>query len=198
MLVLIGCEESQEVCKAFRAKGHEAYSCDLLPCSGGHPEWHIKGDVIEAILSRQWDLIMMHLPCTAIALCGNSTYGVGMPKNKERIESIQWTKSVWDLACRICNKVGFENPKNVMGAFIGKRTQAIHPFEFGHPERKETWLWLNGLPPLTPTNNVFDDMMKLPKKDRERIHYTSPSPDRAKLRSKTFPGIAKAMADQWG
>lgn len=197
MNVLIGCEESQAVCIEFRKRGHNAFSNDIQECSGGHPEWHLQMDILEAIRLRKWDLIMMHLPCTAISLCGNSTYGAGMPKHRERIESIEWTKSMWNYARSVCNLVGFENPKNVMGPVIGKRTQIIQPFEFGHPERKETWLWLHGLPKLKSTNNVFDEMMNLPKKDRERIHYTSPGPNRAKIRSKTFTGIAKAMAEQW-
>jgi len=197
MKVLVACEESQAVCIEFRKLGHEAYSNDLQECSGGHPEWHLQMDILQAIRSSKWDLIMMHLPCTAIALCGNSTYGTGMPKNKERIDSIDWTSSMWYYACSVCDHVGFENPKNVMGKFIGKHTQVIQPYEFGHPERKETWLWLKGLPNLISTNNVYDEMMSLPKKERERIHYISPGPERGKIRSKTFPGIAKAIASQW-
>ena len=198
MKVLIACEESQTVCKAFRERGHDAYSNDIQDCSGDHPEWHLKMDILEAFKIMKWDLIIMHLPCTAIALCGNSTYGIGMPKHKERIDSIEWTKRILQKAYQICNKVAFENPKNVMGKHIGKMTQVIQPFEFGHPERKETWLWLNGLPNLKPTKNVFDEMMSRPKKERERIHYTSPGVNRAKIRSKTFQGIAQAMAEQWG
>lgn len=198
MNILIGCEESQAVCIEFRKQGHEAYSNDIQECSGGHPEWHLQMDILDAFGLKKWDLIMMHLPCTAIALCGNSTYGVGMPKHQERIDSIEWTKMVWGKAISICDKVGFENPKNVMGKYIGKRTQVIQPYEFGHLERKETWLWLYGLPKLKPTDNVFDKMMMLPKNERERLHYMPPSKDRGKLRSKTFSGIAKAMAEQWG
>lgn len=137
---IVLCEESQAVTKAFRAKGHEFYSCDILPCSGGFPEWHIQGDAVEVLLSRKWDMVIMHPPCTKIALCGNSTYGKGMPKHAERIESIEWTTKLWNLAISVCSKVMKENPKNVMGAIIGKKTQTIQPYQFGHMEQKETWL----------------------------------------------------------
>lgn len=197
MKILIGCEESQTVTKEFRKLGFEAYSNDIIECSGGHPEWHLQMDIINALQIHNWDLVLIHLPCTKIALCGNSTYGAGMKKHTERIESIEWTKKVWDYACSVCELVAFENPKNVMGKYIGKRTQAIQPFEYGHLERKETWLWLKGLPKLKPTNNVYDEIMKLPKAKRERIHYCSPGKDRGKIRSKTFEGIAKAIAEQW-
>lgn len=196
MKVLIACEYSGIVRDAFAAAGHDAWSCDLLATE--KPGQHYQCDVIEAIWKRRWDFIGLHLPCTKIALCGNSTYGKGMKKHDERIESVEWTKRVYRKAVFLCKKVYFENPKNVMGAFIGKRTQAIQPFQFGHPERKETWLWLHGLPALVETNNVYNEMMLLPKKERERLHYMSPSKDRGHLRSKTFPGIAAAMAAQWG
>lgn len=195
MRVLVACEFSGVVRDAFRARGHDAWSCDLLPTEVDGP--HIQGDIINA-LDQGWDLIMMHLPCTAIALCGNATYGRGMPKHEERVAAISWTAFIWNRAIQVCGKVGFENPKNVMGKVIGKRTQVIHPFEFGHPERKETWLWLHGLPPLVATNNVYAEMMKLPKRQRERLHYMSPSKNRGHERSRTYEGIANAMAEQWG
>lgn len=196
MKVLVACEFSGIVREAFRNRGHDAWSCDLLPSE--QDGQHLQMDVYLAIVSQCWDLIMMHLPCTAIALCGNSTYGLGMSKHKNRIEAVSWTAKMWRFACSRCSKVGFENPKNVMGAVIGKRTQAVQPFQFGHLERKETWLWLHGLPPLKPTNNVFEAMMKLPKNQRERLHYMSPSKNRGQERSRTYQGIADAMADQWG
>lgn len=194
MLILIGCEESQEVCKAFRAKGHEAYSCDLLPCSGGHPEWHIQGDVMDAIQSRQWDMIGLHCPCTYTALCSNRWYY----NSPLREQGATFTKDCWDLSCEVCDKVYLEQPKTIMQRYIGPKTQAIQPWMFGHLEAKETWLWLKGLPVLTESNNVYAEMMKLGKKEREKVFYMSPSDDRGKLRSKTYPGIAQAMADQWG
>ena len=196
MRVLVACEFSGIVRDAFRARGHDAWSCDLLPTEREGP--HIQGDCIDAILSRKWDLILMYLPCTKIALCGNSTYGRGMPKHAERIEAMSWTARVWYLATKVCGKVMWENPKNVMGPIIGKRTQAIQPYQFGHLEQKETWLWLHSLPQLMETNNVYQEMMKLPKKERERIHYMSPSANRGQERSRTFCGVAKAKAEQWG
>lgn len=194
--VLIACEYSGIVRDSFASNGHNAWSCDLLPTE--KEGQHYQCCVLEAMDKQKWDFIGLHLPCTCIALCGNSTYGRGMIKHKERLDAIRWTKMVYEKAISVCDKVYFENPKNVMGAFIGKRTQAIQPFEFGHPERKETWLWLHGLPNLIQTNNVYDEMMKLPKKDRERLHYMSPGENRGHERSRTFTGIAQAMADQWG
>lgn len=198
MRVIIGCEFSQTVCAAFRARGHEAFSCDLLQTEGNRA-WHVQCD-IETMLTHRlcWDLIILHLPCTKIALCGNSTYGKGMPKHAERLEAIEWTAKMWNRAKWVCKRVAFENPKNVMGPVIGKRTQSIQPYEYGHLERKETWLWLHGLPKLVGPLNVYEEMMKLPKKQRERIHYMSPSADRGKERARFFTGWASAMAEQWG
>lgn len=197
MKFLFGCEESQACANAMRELGVEAYSNDTQECSGGHPEFHLQMDVFEAIDYMTWDGIFLFPPCTKIALCGNSTYGRGMKKHEERLEAIEWTAGLWKYAKSKCNHVGMENPKNVLGPVIGKRTQIIQPWMFGHMEQKETWLWLHGLPKLKPTNIVYDEMMKLPKKERERIHYMSPSISRGKERSKTFPGIARAMATQW-
>ena len=194
MRVLIGCEESQEVCKAFRAKGHEAYSCDLLKCSGGHPEWHIQGDVLSAI-EKGWDLIVLHPPCTALAVSGNAWYGKGMSKNSERLKAIDWTIRLFELAKSKANMVAMENPVGVLPV---KASQYVQPWQFGHPESKKTGFWLHKLLPLKSTNNVKDLFNSLPKNKQQRLHYLPPSADRAKIRSKTFPGIAKAMADQWG
>lgn len=196
MKVLIGCEYSGIVRDAFSKRGHDAWSCDLLASDAAGN--HYQCDILEALEKQNWDFIGLHLPCTAIALCGNSTYGIAMRKHSERIEAIEWTRMVYNKAVSVCRKGYFENPKNVMGAFIGKRTQAIQPFQFGHLERKETWLWLWGLLKLVETNNVYDEMMKLDKKDRERLYYMSPSETRGHERSRTYLGIAQAMADQWG
>lgn len=193
MRVLVGCEESQEVCKAFREKGHEAYSCDLLECSGGHPEWHIHTDVFAA-MSQGWDLIILHPPCTALAVSGNAWYGKGMPKNGERLKAINWTINLFDYAKSKSKRVAMENPVGVLPV---KPCQYVQPWQFGHPESKKTGFWLHKLPPLKATNNVKDLFDSLPKNKRQRLHYLPPSADRAKIRSKTFPGIAKAMADQW-
>lgn len=197
MKVLIGCEFSGAVRNAFAAMGHDAWSCDLLPAESDGQ--HIQGDVFEAVNRGSWDIIVLHPPCTALGLCGNARYGRGMPKHAERLQAIRWTSLLWDIACQRARVgVAMENPKNVMGPVIGKRTQVVHPWQFGHPEQKETWLWLHGLKPLTPTNDVYGHMMTLPKKERERIHYMSPSARRGHERSITFSGIAQAMAQQWG
>lgn len=192
--ILVACEFSGTVRDAFAAKGWDAWSCDLLPSETGGQ--HFQCDAME-VLNRDWDLIMLHPPCTKIALCGNSTYGKGMPKHAERAASLDWTESIWRKAVAACPCVGLENPKNVLGARIGKRTQVIQPWQFGHLEQKETWFWLHGLPRLKPTRVVFDEMMKLPRKERERIHFMSPGENRGHERSRTFTGIAAAMAEQW-
>jgi hypothetical protein len=196
MKILIGCEYSGEVREAFRAKGHDAWSCDLLPSDDDSP-YHIQGDVIEAIRSEDWDFIGLHPPCTALCVSGNRTYGFQKEKHRERLEAMVWTLDLWCEATDKCDKVYLENPVGVLSRVMDI-PQYIQPYQFGHTETKKTGLWLHGLEPLKETNNVYDDMMTLPKKDRHKIHYASPSPDRWKIRSKTFPGIARAMADQWG
>lgn len=195
MKVLVGCEYSGTVRDAFSERGHDAWSCDIIPSES--PGKHILGDVIMA-LHRDYDLVVLHPPCTKIALCGNSTYGSGMPKHAERLAAIEWTKALWIKAKSRCPKVCMENPKNVMGPIIGKRDQSVQPYEFGHLEQKETWLWLHGLPKLIGTRNVYSEMMKLPKKTRERIHYMSPGLNRGKERARFYRGWADAMAAQWG
>ena len=196
MRVLIGCEESQAVCKAFRAKGHEAYSCDLLDCSGDHPEWHVKGCVL-GVIAKGWDLIILHPPCTALAVSGNAWYGEGMAKNNQRIQSKKWTVNLWKKAKKNAEKVAMENPVGVLTQILGKPNY-VQPWQFGHPESKKTGLWLYNLPELKPTNDVYQEFKSLPKNRAQRLHYLPPSKDRAKIRSKTFTGIAKAMAEQWG
>lgn len=195
MKVLIGCEYTGTVRDAFAAKGHDAWSCDIIPSEKNGQ--HLQCDIREAIHSRQWDFVGLHLPCTKIALCGNKHYAHLMPKWIERCKSITWTASVYDQAREKAKMGYFENPKNVMGRIIGKQTQAIQPYQFGHMEQKETWLWLWGLPPLKETDNVYNEMMKLPKNKRERIFHMTPYDNRGQERSRTFPGIAKAMAEQW-
>lgn len=188
MKVLIGFEESQAVCKAFRERGHEAFSCDLQYCSGGHPEWHLQMDFFEALRLKEWDMIILHPPCTCTytAICGNRWYW----NSNLRVEGIKLCKDAWDESCKVCFYVALEQPKTIMQRYIGKKTQVIQPWQFGHGETKETWFWLHNLPLLIPVNIVDG-------RDH-RIWKMPPSEDRAKLRSKTFPGIAKAMASQWG
>jgi hypothetical protein len=186
MNVLIGFEESQAVCISFRKNGHEAYSCDKKDCSGGHPEWHLQMDIFKALYIKKWDLIILHPPCTYTAVCGNRWYW----NSNLRISGIALCNNSFKIAKILCNKVALEQPKTIMQRYIGKKSQVIQPWQFGHGETKETWLWLHNLPLLQPTNIV---------EGREhRIWKMPPSEDRAELRSKTFPGIAKAMADQWG
>jgi hypothetical protein len=186
MNVLVLCEESQAVCLAFRARGHNAFSCDLLPCSGGHPDYHLQMDAFEALRMRKWDLVIMHCPCTYTALCGNRWYW----NSPLRQDGIAFTSALYLFALSVCDKVVLEQPKTIMQKYIGKRSQVIQPYEFGHGETKETWLWVDGLPLLVPTN-VVDGR-------EHRIWLMPPGPERSKLRSKTYPGIAAAMADQWG
>ena len=192
---LVLCEFSDTVSSALRRRGFSVMSNDLLP-SEGDPDLHIQGDCFDAIdLVGNVDLIVMHPPCTCIAVSGNSTYGRGMPKHQERLEAIEWTMALWEKAKANADYVAMENPVNVLPV---KATQFVQPYQFGHLEQKKTGFWLHNLPPLIETNNVYEDMMKLPKNKRERLHYLPPSEDRWRIRSTTFSGIADAIADQWG
>lgn len=192
--ILIGFEESQEICKAFRNLGFEAYSCDIKPCSGECPEYHIQTDIFKALDLMKWDLIILHPPCTYTALCGNRWYY----NSPLREEGVKLCKNSWDKALSICNHVVLEQPKTIMQRYIGKKSQVIQPYQFGHTETKETWLWLKGLPNLKETDNVKKEMDLLPAKEKHKIWYASPCEKRSELRSKTYSGIAKAMANQWG
>lgn len=185
--VLIACEESQTVTKEFRKLGHEAYSCDILPCSGGHSEWHIQGGLSFLINTPyiQWDLILAFPPCTHIASSGAKWF-------KEKREDGRQQEGIdfFMLFTRLkCNKVAIENPIGIMSTHYRKPDQIIQPWQFGHGETKATCLWLKGLPKLKPTNIVSGR--------EQRIWKMSPSKERSKLRSKTYPGIAEAMATQW-
>lgn len=196
MKVLIGCEESQAVCIEFRKRGHEAYSCDLQECSGGHPEWHLQMDVLDAIKLKQWDLGIFFPDCTYLTISANKWYKdqpqrksgvlVGAKRRAAREKAIDFFMRLYD--CGI-PKLGIENPIGVMSSIFRKPDQVLQPWQFGHGETKATCLWLKGLPKLTPTNVV--------KGREQRIHRLPKTHDRAKLRSKTFLGIAKAMAAQW-
>ena len=186
MRVLVACEYSGKVRQAFRNRGHDAWSCDLLPADDGS-EYHYQGDCIP-IIAQGWDIIIMHPPCTALAVSGNRWYGRGMPKHNERIAAIEWTTALWEHAKRHA-RVGvcMENP---VGVLPMPPTQYIQPWQFGHGETKKTGLWLHSLPPLVPTNVV--------EGREQRIWKLPPSEDRWKIRSETYQGIADAMADQWG
>lgn len=186
MRVLVGCEYGGKVREAFRKLGHDAWSCDLLPADDGS-EYHIQGDVTP-VIRQGWDIIIIHPPCTALAVSGNRWYGTGMPKHQDRLNSIRWTVGLWELAQRHA-RVGacMENPVGVLPV---KPTQYVQPWQFGHGETKKTGLWLDRLPALTPTDIV--------EGREQRIWKLPPSADRWKIRSETFQGIADAMADQWG
>jgi len=189
MKVLIACEYSGTVRDAFIAKGHEAVSCDLLPTEKPGP--HYKGSVLD-ILHRGWDVMIAHPPCTHLAVSGAAHFH---RKRKEQAEALDFVRLLMNAPIP---RIAIENPVSVISTYIRKPDQIIHPWQFGHPEQKSTCLWLKGLPLLWPTNLVYDEMMALPKNQRERLRYLPPSKDRWKLRSATFPGIAQAMADQWG
>ena len=208
MKVLVACEESQEVCKAFRALGHEAYSCDIQEPSGGHPEWHILGDALKAINGGiittmdgvkhdvgKWDLLIAHPPCTHLSVSGARWFAEGKNPLSLRYEAAAFFMRFVEGDVP---KIAVENPVSVMSTLYRKADQVIHPWQFGHPEEKSTCLWLKGLPMLEETENVKKEFLEKPKCERERLLCLSPGKDRAKIRSKTFPGIAKAMAEQWG
>ena len=194
MKVLIACEESQRVCTAFREKGHEAYSCDIEPCSGGHPEWHIQDDVLKH-LDKGWDLIIAHPPCTYLSNAGaRFLYPKGV-LNKERLaKGLEAKEFFMKLYNANCPKICVENPVSSKIFDMPPHTQEIQPFEFGHPFKKKTRLWLKGLEPLKPTEIVeVSESTKIAGN-----WFNKGGKDRQKNRSKTFEGIAKAMAEQWG
>lgn len=238
MKILVACEESQAVCKAFREKGHEAYSCDIIECSGGHPEWHIQGDVLP-LLQRQdngnngwhdiyfstvdgkehciekWDMIIAFPPCTDLAVSGARHFEKKRADGRQR-NSIEFFCNFLNADCE---KIAIENPIGIIsGDYIPKwfpdlaeeynlpikPSQIIQPYEYGHNAKKSTCLWLKGLPLLEPTNIVEPDLVSYTCKSGKKVTFSRhmvqgfKNRERAKARSKTFPGIAKAMAEQWG
>ncbi len=215
MRVLIAFEESQTVCKEFRKLGHEAYSNDLKQSSGGHPEWHLQMDVFEAISLMDWDFIGLHPVCTKMTLSGNRHYAPGKPRHHERTDAVEWTINLWDISCKKSNMVYMENP---MGSMNGDKRlpkpQIIHPYYFGDEFQKQTCLWLYGLPPLlhVKENNLFEQKTHvargemyiapsgkvLPKWYAQSSTTVGKNCERNRaIRSKTFPGVAAAMATQW-
>lgn len=186
MKVLIGCEESQVVCAAFRNKGHDAFSCDLVE-TRGTPDWHITGDIMDNL--DGWGLIILHPDCTAMAVSGNRWYGKGMRYHDKRVAAIDWTIDLWRLAISLCDRVVMENPVSVIFSHI-KASQYVQPWQFGHGETKKTGFALNNLPLLIPTD-IVDGR-------ESRVWKMGPSCTRKRDRSKTFQGIASAMAEQWG
>ena len=191
MKVLIACEYSGRVRDEFIKLGHEAMSCDLLPTDAAGP--HYQGDVRD-VLDYPWDMMIAHPPCTDLAVSGAAWFA------KKRMAGQQQASASFFmmLAKADIPQIVIENPVCVMSSLWRKPDQTIQPWMFGHMEQKATCLWLKNTPPLAPTNIVKDEMMLLPKNQRERLHYLPPSADRWKLRSETYLGIAQAMASQWG
>lgn len=190
--LLVACEFSGTVREAFAKKGWDAWSCDLLPTEIPSDK-HIQGDCLEAIASQKWDMIIAHPPCTFLTV-SNSKNWAKLQANGKQQAAIDFVLAIWDADCpRIC----IENPVGALStrSRMGKPTQYVQPYEFGHPEQKKTGLWLKGLPKLVGTK--FIDVSGLPKKDVQRLHYLPPSKDRWKLRSKTYQGIADCMASTW-
>ena len=218
---LIACEESQSVCIEFRKLGHNAFSCDIIECSGGHPEWHIMQDVLPLLngickfktmdgaeheIREKWDMIIAHPPCTYLTVTGNRWFSVerygekAVQRHKDREEAIKFFMA---FANADCEKIAIENPVGVMGSIWRKSDQTIQPYQFGHPQRKTTCLWLKGLPKLKPTEIVEPDVYYYVAKNGRvksdsRWRSNCRIQDRSKYRSVTPPGTAKAMAEQWG
>ena len=202
MKILVACEESQAVTIELRKLGHEAYSCDIIPCSGGHPEWHLQVDALE-LLKMKWDMIIAHPPCTYLTNAGARHLWKGHQLNQERYEKgLEAKKFFMAFLNADCPRIAVENPIPSKVFELPKYTQTVQPYEYGHPYTKKTCLWLKGLPELVPTDVVEPVATWCPSGsysgkhgDKHRGMFTT---DRARNRSKTFPGIAKAMADQWG
>ncbi len=219
MLVLVGCEESQAVCKEFRALGHEAYSCDLEPCSGGHPEWHLQIDIFEAIKLKDWDLGLFFPPCTylsgaGIGWCNVDKYG------QKAVERIFKRHKALELVLRLyyadIPRIAIENPVGYLSSAFRKPDQVIQPYFFGDDHHKPTCLWLKNLPLLVhrKQDSLFELATHSPKPEPMYVHerksgdsnkigavknryFTDVFSRQALIRSKTFPGVAKAMAMQW-
>lgn len=200
MKVLVACEESQAVCKAFRELGHEAYSCDLQDCSGGHPEWHLKQDVLP-LLKQHWDLIVAHPPCTYMSKAGARWMYAGGQLQEERYRLSQEGRAFFmEFYNCDCEHIAIENPVPMKVVNLPPPTQKIQPYEYGEPYSKATLLWLKGLPPLEPTKIVTEHVPYLPSNITGRKRgqkWSRGVAHNAKTASKTFPGIAKAMAEQW-
>lgn len=223
MKVLIACEESQRVCTAFRARGHEAYSCDILDPSGGHLEWHIKSDVLDILNPEEnriwfttmdntyhsinkWDLIIAHPPCTYLTVTGNRWFNIerygdkARERHKLREEAIEFFMAFVNAEC---DHIAIENPIGVMSTNYRKPDQIIQPYWFGDPFEKRTCLWLKGLPQLEKTNEVTPEARTVYASGTSLPTWFAdaaklPKAERSRIRSQTFPGFAEAMAEQWG
>ena len=209
MRILVACEESQAITKELRALGHEAFSCDLLPCSGGHPEWHLQQDVFE-VIEQGWDMMIAHPPCTYLAVSGARwLYNKDGSKNEERwrnqAEALQFVQRLMDAPI---DKIAIENPVSVISSHIRKPDQIVHPWMFGDKASKSTCLWLKNLPKLEPTDIVekgeFIEFIskkgikkRQPKWYFDALKEAKTPAERRTLRSKTFKGMAQAIAKQW-
>lgn len=204
MRVLVACEESGIVTEQFRLRGHEAYSCDILPTSGNHPEWHLQQDVL-LLLEEKWDMIIAFPPCTHLSSAGAAYWKEKQADGRQGAAIDFFMQFVWNP----CPRIAIENPVGIMSTQWKKPDQIIQPWQFGDEASKKTCLWLFGLPLLTPTNIVSKGefyRIQTPAKNGGTysvpLWYQKlsglPSAERAKMRSKTFPGIARAMAEQWG
>lgn len=220
MKVLVACEESQRVCRAFRMKGHEAYSCDLKECSGYLPQYHIRANCLPLLngnryfttqdgtshaIEGKWDLIIAHPPCTYLATSGNRWFSINRYGNKAIKRMQLRTEAINFFMCFVnadCDRIAIENPVGIMSRLYRKPDQIINPYEFGHTATKKTCLWLKGLPTLKPTKIVEPELVtlstgkKVPKWDYNALHESYD--ERQAIRSRTFWGIAKAMSEQWG
>ena len=183
--VLVACEESQAVTKEFRKLGIEAWSCDLEPCSGGHPEWHLRQDVIP-LLDEDWAMILAFPPCTHLAVSGARWFSEKRKDGRQQVAIDFFLR----FAGARCERVAIENPVSIMSTVWRKPDQIIQPWMFGDPYMKTTCLWFKNLPPLVPTNIV--------KGREQKCWRMGPSPERARLRAQTYPGIAQGIAKQWG
>lgn len=218
MRVLIACEESQEVCKAFRVRGHEAFSCDIQECSGGHPEWHIQGDCLPLINGDctfttsdshthtqvgEWDLLIAHPPCTYLTNASAVRMRVkGVIQEERYAKAMEAKEFFMQFYNAKCKRIAIENPTPMKLVGLPEYSCAIQPYEHGHPYSKRTCLWLKNLPPLTPTNYIaeHEPYVNGGCKDAHGNYrrFQGRNERDPKQRSKTFPGIAKAMAEQWG
>ncbi len=198
MKVLVACEMSGVVRDAFLERGHDAWSNDLQP--NDHPN-HIQGDCFKALESRKWDLIIMHPPCDHLAVSGNRWYGMGTQGYHKRVEAVKWTAALWKLAMYQGKRVALENPVSVIFPILRRDfvVQYVQPWQFGHKEKKRTGFALHNLPPLEPTDILETPLKGTPEYlEWQKVWRMAPSAERKNARSKTYEGIASAMADQWG
>jgi hypothetical protein len=200
MDILVACEESQAIANAFRKRGHRAFSCDLKPCSGGHPEYHMQRDCTGPIMSQIWDIIIFHPECRYMCVSGNAHYGNNNPL---RASAVQWTCDMWELIKRHSLSSVLENPVSVIFKHItGGRAQYVQPYHFGENASKKTGLYLRNLPRLIPTlrirGRMVDGVERWDNQTDSGQNKLPPSEHRSELRSKTYLGISDAMAEQWG